>query len=86
MRLRVHDDGRIAIRRVDGLVWICVSPLTGVAEVAPEPVVDDPGWREAVALPLTEAAARRLAQAMGDYVEVGRYVLDRLAAGTEGDR
>lgn len=43
--------------------------------------VHGPGWHEAVALPLTEAAARRLAQAMGDYVEVGRAVLHRLAAG-----
>lgn len=77
MRLRVHDDGRWAVDTGCGHWTLFRDGVPSHVALR----LHEPGWHEAVALPLTEAAARRLATAMGDYVEVARAVLDRLSAG-----
>lgn len=90
MRLRVHDDGRIALQTPAG-EWIGMdSPH--------QATWPEPGWRELVVLD-PKADAQRLAEASVPDLyghspeavqrlldESARDVLGRLVAGTEGER
>ena len=86
MRLRKHDDGRVALQTPAG-DWIGMdSPH--------QATWPEPGWRELVVLD-PDADARRLCDAIQGCrfrpgiehdMDLARAVLERLAAGTEGER
>jgi hypothetical protein len=92
MRLRIHDDGRWAIHT--GEVWRIYRAEVAAPHVALD--LHEPGWHEAIVLPVNDTGARRLAEAwhgagfrsirwQDPFVEHARAVLDRLAEGGERD-